>query len=426
MTFTIAPRVRQVAAQVRRSSLITPKTVEDHNARLMYLSTAMLGVPVGGIMAFLPVFLVRLGASSATVGWLSSAPALLSIFLLIPGAAIAERNPNQVQVRVRYSRLLRLSFLFCALAPLFVPLPYLPLILVVLWTLKTIPDAIAIPAWTAVMAQAISPQRRARLNGNRWALLSLVSATCSAAFGALLDHVAFPLNYQLVFLLSFALGWLDPMFFAHIQVPDLERDQTALPRHLIHRFGAYLKPVMHNRMFLVFLASTILYRVALNLPAPLFSIYWVNDLEATDSLIGLRGTVGYAALVVGYIFWGRSANRLGHRRVLTLSALGLALYPILTSLVPSAIWILPVAALWGLTAAGVDVGLFDLILACIPKQRQPLFAAVWSMVANTAVFVGPLLGATLAESTTTGTALLLAGAMQIVTTIGFAKLPSDV
>ena len=418
-------RVARLLRSIKASPLLSPRTQEEHNARALYLSTALMGVPSGGIAAFLPVFLARLGASSTLIGWVTSAPALLLVFTVIPGAAIAERYADQVRVRVTSAQLIRSSFLLCALAPFFVPTTYLPLVLVIIWTLKTFPDAVAVPSWTAVMAQAISPEKRARINGTRWALLSIVSAISSAAFGWLLDSVRFPLNYQLVFFVSFVLAWLDPFFFSYIRVPPLERTAPPTARGMLRRFAEYLEPVRHHRGFLLFLGCTILYRITLNFPAPLFSVFWVNDLGATDALIGLRGTVGHAALVVGYILWGNRANRLGHRKVLWLSALGLAIYPIFTALSPTAIWLLPAAAIWGITVAGIDVGIFDLMLASIPGQRQPLFAGAYSMVANACIFLGPLIGAATAQATTTRSALILAGILQAITTIPFFLLPRD-
>jgi len=188
----------------------------------------------------------------------------------------------------------------------------------------------------------------------------------------------------------------------------------------------YWRPVFQHKPFMAFMAATITYRIALNFPVALFSLYWVNVLHVPDTLIGLRGTVGNAALVIGYIYWGRSANRLTHRKVLFIGAITYALYPVLTALSPSGIWLLPVAALWGLAAAGIDIGLFDLMLSTWPSKRQPLFAAAWSMAVNAVVFVAPLLGAALANRTTLATALVVAGIAQVVTTIPFLKLPKDV
>ena len=426
MTLFLHHARQSLARILRDSPLVHPRTVDERNARLLYLSTALIGVPFGGIVSFLPVFLARLGASPTLIGWYNSAPALLAMLTLIPSAALAERFGNQVRVRVRASQIMRLSYLLCAAAPLVLPTHLLPVVLVAIWTVKTFPDAVATPAWTSVMTLAVSPRNRARLNGTRWALLSIMSAISSAVFGWLLDHIAFPANYQVVFLISFVFAGLDPMVFARIQVPDLARVEDTLSSKPLRRLGAYFRPVLAERSFLIMLGATALYRVALSVPTPLFSLYWVNWLEASDTLIGLRGTIGNGALVAGYLYWSRRADRVGHRRVLTLCALGLALYPVATALSPSAVWILPAAVIWGITVAGIDIGLFDLMLAMMPRERQPRFAAVHGIVGSGCIFLGPLLGASIAGLTSTRTALIVAGVAQAVTTIPFLLLPRDV
>lgn len=424
-TRTLRGMVGYAHRRVASLPVVHPATEEDRNVRLLYINTAMVGVATGGIASFLPVFLARLGASSSLMGWFSSAPSLLLVFLLIPGAAIAERHADQVAVRVRYARILRSAYLVCALLPLVVSAELLPIALVVVWTLTVFPEAVAQPAWTVVLARAVSPRRRATVNSVRWALLAVVSAASSAVFGYMLDRIAFPYNYQLVFLISFLLSWADPYAFSFIRIPPLSRPAAPTARGILRRFAEYIRPVARSRPFLRYLLATLPYRVALNLPAPLFSLFWVNELQAPDTLIGLRGTVGHGVLVLGYLLWGRRANRIGHRSVLMLSAAGLALYPIATALSPSAGWLLPAAAIWGLTVAGVDIGLFDLMLGACPEERQPLFAAVWSMAARGAMFVGPLVGAALSEWTTLATALLIAGGAQLLSIVPFLLLPRD-
>jgi len=415
-----------VVSRVTSSPIFHPRNEEDANARFLCLNTAVTGVSTGGIVAFLPVFLARIGADPTLMSWLASAPALLTMFFLIPGAIIAERSRNQVRVRVIAAQLVRWSFLVCALLPSLIrDNSFLAIALLVIWTIKTLPDAVAIPAWMSVMARAISPRRRAQLNGTRWALLSLVTAISSVVFGWLLDHITFPYNYQIVFFISFALAMLDPYFFSRIRLPEVERPRVEQQDSPLQRAAAYFRPVFRHKPFLIFLAATILYRVALNIPAPLFTLFWVNELEAPDTLIGLRGTVGYAALMVGYTFWGSRANRFGHRKMLFLSAIGLGLYAIMTAFSPSALWLLPAAVVWGSMAAGIDLGLFDIMLACCPGERQPLFAAFWSLAANLAIFAGPLIGARISGATSLSTALIIAGLAQIVATLGFWALPKD-
>lgn len=419
-------RAQLALSRITHSPWVRPKTQQDRNAQLLCLNTAMIGVGFGGIVAFLPVFLARLGADSRLMSWFTSAPALLTTLCLIPAAVLVERYTNHVKVRTIAIRTARLAYLLCAVLPLFVPSELLPIALVIAWATKTFPEAVSITAWTSVMARAVPPARRARLNGTRWALLSLFSAIGSACFGWLLDHIAFPTNYQIVFLISFPASMADPFFFARIRVPADAKPAPSPQGNLRARLVGYFGPVLKHKPFLVYLAATLLYRVALNAPAPLLSLYWVNELHAPDTLIGLRSTVGHGALVAGYILWGRIVNRLSHRRVLAITAVGLAFYPIITGLSRTAFGLLSAAAVWGLMAAGVDIGLFDLMLASCPNERRPLFAAVWSMVANGAMFLGPLLGARLSMTVGIGAALLIAGVAQIVTTAPFLALPKDV
>ncbi len=108
-----------------------------------------------------------------------------------------------------------------------------------------------------------------------------------------------------------------------------------------------------------------------------------------------------------------------------MGAVGVAAYVLMTALSPSPWWLLPAAVLWGVSAPGVDLGLFDLMLGACPDERQPLFGAVWNMVASLAMFVGPLIGAWLDAALGLAPALMVVAALQLVTTAPFVVLPRD-
>lgn len=428
MSISLIHSWSMMRARLQHSRILHPKTREDRNEVLFYLNTGMFGFATGGIMAFLPVFLARLGASSTMLGWFNAAPALMAMVFLIPGAMVAERSTDQVRVRVRSAYLIKAVYLLCAFAPFVVsPERYdlLPPILIAIWLLKAFPEAVALPAWTSVMARGFSPRRRARVNGVRWAIMSLTSALSSAMFGQILEHIAFPLNYQVVFFLSFVLSIFDPIFFRKVEVDPTTVPSVETRLSLWLRLVEYVRPALHHRPFVTYLLATGFYRVTLFMGAPLFSLFWVNELRAPDGLLGFRGTLGSLALVVGYVVWGHVAGRWGHRRVLYAGAWGLAAYVLLTALSPSALWLLPAAVIWGITAPGVDLGLFDLMLASCPEERQPLFGAVWSMVASLAMFVGPLIGARLGEGLGLATALMVVAGLQVLATVPFVALPNE-
>ncbi len=396
------------------------------NYRNLLLSGVWFGPVDGGIFNYLPVFLARLGASPSIVSLLTSGQSLLGIFSFIPGGAYAERHRDLVKLFVRAGLIARLNYLLIALLPFFLAPAYIPLGAVILWSLMAIPNAIHIPAWTTFMQQAIPPARRARLNGTRWALLSLTSGICIALFGLLLDRTAFPFGYQIVFVISFIAGVINLYYFSRVRVPPFVPPgiENRAGLSMLARLAAFLHPFAESRPFVRYSIVSITYRLALALPAGLFSIFWVRELSATNTWIGLRGTAGYAALVVGYWLWGRVTNRIGHRTLLLVCGAGLALYPALTALAPTPVWLLPAAVLWGFTAAGIDIGLFDMLLAACPEGKQPRFAAASNVITSIAMSAGPLLGAALAQGLGTRSALFIVGGVQIAATASFLLLPN--
>ncbi len=404
-------------------------TVEDRNYRNLMWSGLWFGPVDGGIFNFLPVFLARLGASASLISLLTSAPSFLGILTYLPGGAYVERQRDLIRVLVRAVLISRLFYPLIALVPLIVPGDLQPPAIVLLWTLASLPSAIHIPAFAAMMQRAIPAERRARFNGTRWGLMSLVSGSAIALFGFMLDRTSFPLGYQIVFMVSFVAALLNTYYFSKVEIAPIERRDRAADATAPHapgywaRLHHFLDEFAAHPLFVRFNVSSFSFRVALMMPAGLYSIYWVKGLQANDSWIGLRGTAGYAALVLGYWLWGRLTNRIGHRGLLLACGLGGALYPITTALAPSVEWLLPAAALWGITISGIDIGLFDMMLIAAPPGRAPSFAALANVLNNIALAVGPLLGAALANLTGIQTALLVIGGLQAIATAGFLLLP---
>ncbi len=410
-------------------------TVEDRNYRNLLLSGAWFGPIDGGIFTYLPVFLARLGASPAVVSLLTSAPSFVGIFTCLPGGAYAERQSDLVRILVRAVFVSRIFYPLIALTPLLLGPASVPIAIVVLWTLAALPGAVHLPAFTAMMQKAIPAERRAKFNGTRWGLMALFSGTMITVFGLMLDRTSFPLGYQILIMVSFGASLMNLYYFKKIEVSPFVRDpDTAITgagssgegllQPWMARLHHFLAAFIAYRPFVRYNLAGLAFRLALTMPAGLFSIYWVQVLHATDTWIGLRGTAGYAMLVIGYWFWGRMANRVGHRTLLLVCGAGVAMYPVLTALAPSVEWLLPAAAVWGFTAGGIDIGLFDMLLISSPPGRLPSFAALAQMLNSIVLAAGPLLGAALAGWIGTQTALLVIGALQLAGTAFFLLLPN--
>ncbi len=397
-----------------RGLLATPASLEDRNIRNLYIDTAWQGVWSAGMGTFLAIFMARLNASSFLISALTSTPALITMLLSLPAAAYVERQSDHVRVTTIYRILFRLTYLIVAILPFFI-LKDLPLVIVILWSLQAIPAAIVNLSWTSVIGAMLSPRRRPRVNGGRWALVSFVVAVTVIPFGKLLDApgIPFPLNYQIVFFISTAAMVISVIYFARIiipqQTPAAELNRAA-PGDRVRNL---LTPLIHHRRFLTFIGATFLVRAGINMPAALYSIYWVRHMGATDTAISLRTTAGQAALVVGYYLFGRLASRHGHRSILLLSAVGLGLYPVITGLSANPAWLAPAAVVWGFFTGGIDISFFESFLQIAPRDKVPSFAALNTVFANIAAFVTPLIGSALMEKFGIQPAFFIAGALHL-------------
>lgn len=389
-----------------------PASVEDRNVRHLIVQTAFAGAIQGGIVAFLPVMLARMGASGLTVSALNAGLALTTIVMALPSGPIVERQRRLVAWSARYFLLVRVCYVLIALAAL-LPFDLAAPISVALWALSGIPAALANNAWYGVLAGAVSPRRRPVVNGARWALLGLVSAICVAAFGRGLDLLPFPLGYQVVFVLSAAAGLAQMHWYARIEIPDRAPSPASPARSLRQSLLGIVGPLREGGEFLHYTIGTSVLRLGLHLPIGLFSLFWVNELQATDTWIGLRSTIGNIALTAGYYAWGRLTARLGHRRTLGFAALGLSFYPALTAASPTVEWLLPAALVWGLFASGIDMSLFEGLLDVCPADRRAEFVAVNTFVANAIAFVAPIAGAWLAASTSIRLVLAVSAALHL-------------
>jgi len=400
------------------------------NIRWLYAATASFGVIQAGATAFLPVFLARLGASAFEIGLLTAAPALLSMAILIPSGLLAERFRDQVRLRMWSEVGIYVPTLILALCPFFVSLEALPAVAIVLCTIQAFPMALETSAFLTVFAQAFPPERIAHINGVRWALMGLTAAVSVAVFGRALDVMSFPLNYRIVFGVTWAAGMCNAAILGRVRVPRLSERKAARPtptRSIMveasRRVRMYGQSVMGQPAFVRYLLVTLPFRVALMMPEALYSLFWVKSLEASDSLIGLRGTAGFAAQLIGFIAWGRLASRLGHRRVLLASAVLAGLYPICTGLAPAAIWLAPIAVIWGLGYSGIRIALFDMLILAVPAEMMPRLSSLYSLAERLSMFAGPLLGVALSQATSLRPALLWIGAIQLVAATAFFLLP---
>lgn len=391
-----------------QAALKPRRTLESQNTWNLYGDIAWFGILSGVANAFLAVFTIRVGGSDTHVGLLSSLPALAAIFASIPGSRLVEREKKPLSVLIITAILNRLGYLGIALVPFFF-LTHAADAIVVLVALLTIPGAIANVAFTTMFAQAIAPENRARVVAIRNVWIGVVSTITAFAGGKFLDVVLFPINYQILFAVAFAGSMVSAYYLTRIRLPE----QTSPPPSRVadspRGARAFVQTLRGSRKFTEFTVSSFIFHWGLFFPIPLYSIYWVRVLNASEGWVGVFSMIGSATSILFFPLWSRLTTQRGSLYAIVITTFGLALYPLATALSPSVEWIILVSFLGGVFSSGFGLTFFNRLLEVCPEQHRASYIAGYNTLINVTAFVGPILS-TLLLSVFSIHALLLAGA----------------
>ena len=196
----------------------------------------------------------------------------------------------------------------------------------------------------------------------------------------------------------------------------LPAQSAAVPAHIVdspRSVRAYIDMLRGDQQYSQFTIASFIFHWGLFFPTPLYAIYWVRVLEASEGWIGLFSMVGSATTIVFYPFWGRLSTRRGNLYVIILNALGLVLYPLATAFAPSVEWILPVSFIGGMFTAGYGLAFFNRLLEVSPEQHRASYIATYNSLINITAFVGPLISTLLIGIFGIQTMLIVGAAMRL-------------
>jgi hypothetical protein len=149
------------------------------------------------------------------------------------------------------------------------------------------------------------------------------------------------------------------------------------------------------------------------LSIPLFPLYYVRVVDASDAWIGLINTVQSAVLLVGYFLWTRESQLRGSRFVLLWTTLGLCLHPALVASTQRVEMILVYAGFAGIFQAGLDLVFFDELMKTVPPQYSATFVSLAQSMQHFSAVLAPLIGTALAGWIGIGGALLVSTGIRL-------------
>ncbi len=370
------------------------------NFRYLVLDIAWFGLAMPATARFLSVYAIRLDASPALLGWLAALPALIALVTSSWAAWWRGRHATITQSMWWPGLLFRMTFLLPAFTPLF-PAHMQPWWLVVAVALPAVANGISSVLFLVLMRQAVVPSRLTLLLSRRSLVFNAAVGVSTLAFGLWLELVPFPGNYQVMFIAAFALSLgsfvcvqrLQPL--APADIPPADRVPVRPWQSPIFRRTAFVTVLVHVAFFSIL---------------PIIPLRLVDELGADEGFMSVFSVVELAAAALIATITYRIVRRIG---ALITVAIGMAVTAVAAAILvvaPSLPITLIGAALSGAAWTMAAISLFGYFSENAPAENLTRFMTVFNQVVLLAIFVGPLLGSQLANTSLPLTTVLALGA----------------
>ncbi len=382
-----------------------------------YVQIDAVGVGLASAAApFLPVFLARLGASNFQVGLLTSMPGVTGVLLaFFVGRFLQTRR--KIVPWFSLSRLMVLScYALTGLVTMIIPRSGVVLSTLVIWAFATLPQTALSVCFTVVMNAVAGPDGRYALLSSRWAILGITSFTATFILTEFLDRIAFPLNYEIMFI-GLSLGALISFYFSsRISLPEQTPPPLAVAKSTREAVQNTLTLLRQQPDFVAISLKRFVYLSAVALAAPILPLYFVRVVKASDGNIGLINMTYTFFLLGGYILWPRVSRQRGGRFVLLATTLGMVLYPLLVATTRNVYLVVLFAAIAGFFQGGLDLSFFDEYMKTIPDEYSAILVSLEQSIQYLSVLASPLVGTYLANYIGLGGALWVSAGLR---TAGF-------
>ncbi|MEP6894393.1 MAG: MFS transporter [Chloroflexota bacterium] len=352
-----------------------------------------VGVSLSNIAApYLPVFLTRLGASNFQIGLLSSMPGMTGVLLAIFVGRFLQSRRSVVPWYSLSRLLVVMCYAVTGVLTLLLAEKYLVIATLGIWAFATLPQIALAVAFTVVMNAVAGPEGRYALLSRRWAILGVTGVVGTFIVTRVINLIAFPTNYAVMFLVLSLGGFLSFYFSNQLQIPDqvsAPQQKKSSSREGLKDFLALLRA---NPAFVSFASKRFVYLSALALSLPVMPLYYVHEVNATDSQIGTFSMAMTIVMLIGYFLWPRLSRHRGGRFVLLATTFGMVFYPALVASTTHVNLIILISGLAGLFQSGLDLVFFDELMKVIPAEQGATFVAMAQSMQYFSTVLAPLVG----------------------------------
>jgi MFS family permease len=341
---------------------------------------------------------------------ISAGPAVVNLIFTLPSGRWLE-GKSLIKVSFRSSIWQRLGYLFLVALPWLFPSPE-GQVWGLIWTtlVMSVAGTVLAISFNAMFAEVLPPEWRANAVGRRNILLAISITAATLLSGQILDWVAFPHNYQIVFLIGAAGAMLSSYHLGRVKKPNptdqmVEKAKETVKETLesvdsvgidagisIVKRRPWFRLDLLSGSFGVFMLSYLVFYAFQYFPVPLFPIAYVDQAHMTDGMIGLGTAIFYGAMMLASFRLGYYSTRYGHRKVLLVSAALFPIFPIFLGMAKGPELYYLACLFGGAINAMLTGAIINRLMERVPPNDRPAHMALHNLALNIGILIGSVLG----------------------------------
>jgi len=380
-------------------------TIDEHINRSLNLSiydgvfASIMASLTSGI--FLVGFALHLGATNLEIGFIASLPLFVNVFQLLSVHLLQQKNIKRKNLVIITAGISRTVWFVIILLPglIFSSSFWALWIFMMLIGLSSLFGAILGPPWLSWMRDLVPLDIRGRYfaKRNRWCGLAvMLSSLIGAKFIDFWKTFA-PDNVYYGFLIVFGVGTLFGLIslFPLSLIPDYfeSKPESDVP------FRELIRIPLRDKNFKRLLIYSMSWSFAINLAAPFFTVYMLEDLKISYTTISLFAIVEATINIGALRMWGRLTDRFGNKPVLsvcgTIGSLTAFMW-IFSS--PEKYYIIPlIYAVNGFAFSAIGLAANNILLKLSPQKNNVAYLSVFATLTSLAAAIGPLFGGAIGQ-----------------------------
>ena len=276
---------------------------------------------------------------------------------------------------------------------------FLPMFVLILFSLYVIIANLAGPAWFSWVGDLVDPEYRGKWFSKRNLIHGTVLVIFTLLASFFLDYLKKKnltiFGFMILFFLAMIARFIAREYFKKSYEPKLK-----LEKNYYFSFWQFIKKAPSNNFgrFTIFRA---IMDFSVSIAGPFFAIYMLRNLGfsyTTFMIVTLSQTL-FGLLVMKQ--WGRFADKYGNYTVMKLTIIIVGIFPFLWLISPNPIFLIFVPSLiGGIGWAGFNLAASNFIFDSVTPQRRGICVSYYNVLNGIGIFLGAGLGAILIKTWT--------------------------